>query len=193
MDRRSTSAKGFVHFGGEVRTGVEDGLGFSIGHASTGSTGWIETISDDTNAHLGIRAQGAGTITIGTSSNGVSLGGTLGVGGNSTFTGTVKIGTGATIKGAYSTTFAWTIAGLSSGHAGEITLTTAVSSLLNVGDLIGHISLTPAASTFDDLAILTIRQSDVGSSIVTIVVGNIASTTTDSTSGTGRITWFDLT
>lgn len=193
MERRSTSVKGFVHYGGEIRSGVEDGLGFSIGHASTGSTGWIETISDDTNAHLGLRAQGAGTITVGNSSNAVVMGGTLGVTGNSTITGSLKIGSGMTVKGFYSTTFAWTCAAMSSGAVAEITLTTAVSSNLNVGDLVGYISLTPTASTWDDFVITNVRQSDVGSSIVTLVVGNISSTTTSDTSGTGRITWIDLT
>jgi hypothetical protein len=75
MDRRSTNVTGFVHFGGDVRSGAQAGIGFSLGSASTGSTAWIESVSDDTNANLGIRAQGAGTITIGTSSNKVALGG----------------------------------------------------------------------------------------------------------------------
>lgn len=75
MNVRSTNVKGFVHFCGDVRSGVEDGIGISVGSASTGSTAWLETVSDDTDGNLGIRAQGAGTITIGNSSNKVALGG----------------------------------------------------------------------------------------------------------------------
>lgn len=191
MDRRSTSVKGFVHFGGDVRSGVENGIGISLGNASTGSTCWIETISDDTNAHLGIRAQGAGTITIGTSSNALGVGGALSVAGNSSMAGTLKIGTGATIKGIYSTTFAWAVAAISSGQTAEITLTTSLSTNLNVGDLIGQISLAPP--DVSQVVFADFRQSDVGTSIVTIVVANPGSTATSTESGTGRITWIDLT
>jgi hypothetical protein len=197
MERRSTNVKGFVHFGGDVRSGVEHGIGFNLGTASTGSTAWIETISDDTNAHLGIRAQGAGTITVGTSSNALSvggaatLGGALSVAGNSSFAGTVKIGTGATIKGIYSTTFTWECAAVSSGQTVEITLTTAVSSNLSPGDLIGMISMNAPDNAM--LAFVDYRQSAVASSIITIIMGNISSTATSTESGTGRISWIDIT
>jgi hypothetical protein len=191
MERRSTNVKGFVHFGGDVRSGVEHGIGFNLGTASTGSTAWIETISDDTNAHLGIRAQGAGTITVGNSSNAVGLGGALSVAGNSSFAGTVKIGTGATIKGIYSTTFTWECAAVSSGQTVEITLTTAVSSNLSPGDLIGMISMNAPDNAM--LAFVDYRQSAVASSIITIIMGNISSTATSTESGTGRISWIDIT
>lgn len=75
MDRRSTNVKGFVHFGGDITSGVEHGIGLRLGSASTGSTVFLESISDDTNANLAIRAQGAGTISIGNSSNKVAIGG----------------------------------------------------------------------------------------------------------------------
>jgi hypothetical protein len=191
MERRSTNVKGFVHFGGDVRSGVEHGIGFNLGTASTGSTAWIETISDDTNAHLRIRAQGAGTITVGNSSNAVGLGGALSVAGNSSFAGTVKIGTGATIKGIYSTTFTWECAAVSSGQTVEITLTTAVSSNLSPGDLIGMISMNAPDNAM--LAFVDYRQSAVASSIITIIMGNISSTATSTESGTGRISWIDIT
>jgi hypothetical protein len=177
MDRRSTNVKGFVHYGGDVQSGVHDGIGVRLGSASTGSTAWIETVSDDTNANIGIRAQGAGTITIGNSSNPVTIGG------------------GAAFKGAYSTTFAWALAGLSSGAQGEITLTTSVGGAapIAVGDLLGHISLGVGTAGIDDLVIQDIRWSATASSVLTIVVGNIASTSVSTTSGTGRLTWLDLT
>lgn len=168
MDRRSTNVKGFVHFGGDVRSGAEDGIGISLGSASTGSTAWVEAVSDETNANIGIRAQGAGSVTI---------------------------GAGLGIKGVYSTTFAWTLAALSSGHQGEITLTTAVGGTAPIaqGDAITLIELNPATAGGDDLIIGQIRTSTVGSSVVTIVVSNVASTATSTNSGTGRITWIDLT
>jgi hypothetical protein len=40
---------------------------------------------------------------------------------------------------------------------------------------------------------LDYRLSDVGSSILTIVVGNISSTATSTESGTGRVSWIDMT
>ena len=177
MDRRSTNVKGFVHYGGDVRSGGQDGIGFSVGSASTGSTAWIESVSDDTNANLGIRAQGAGTITIGNSSNAVTIGG------------------GAAFKGAYSTTFVWTLAALTSGAQGEITLTTAVGGAapIAVGDLVGHLSLGVGTAGENDATIQDIRWSATASSVLTIIVGNIGSTATSTLSGTGRITWLDLT
>jgi hypothetical protein len=159
-----------------VRSGAQDGIGFSLGSGSTGSTAWIESVSDDTNANLGIRAQGAGTITIGNSSNPVTIAG------------------GAAFKGAYSTTFAWTLAAVSSGQQGEITLTTAVGGAnpIAVGDLIGHISLN-CTNTQMGVTLGDIRWSATASSVLTLVVGNITSTATSTLAGVGRITWLDLT
>jgi hypothetical protein len=170
MDRRSENVKGFVHFGGDIVSGVNDGIGIKLGTASTGSTSvaWISAVSDDTNASIGIRGQGTG---------GVSIGG------------------GAAFKGAYSTTFAWTLAALTSGAQGEITLTTAVGGAnpIALGDLVGMISLGVATASQDDATIQDLRWSGVASSVLTIIVGNIASTATSTLSGTGRITWIDLT
>jgi hypothetical protein len=172
MDRRSTNVKGFVHFGGSVRSGVEDGIGFSMGSASTGSTAWIESISDDTNANLGIRAQGAGTISIGNSSNAVSISGTK--------------------YASYSTTFTWALAALTSGAQGEITLASTTCDIVP-GDLVGFPELYFTASTCDDIFVQGIRLSTAATSRVTMVCGNVASTATSTQSGTGRITWIDLT
>lgn len=172
MDRRSTNVKGFVHFGGDVRSGAQDGIGISAGSASTGSTAWIETISDDTNANLGIRAQGAGTISVGTSSNAVYLAGTKML--------------------AYSTTFVWALAALTSGAQGEITLASTTCDI-QPGDLVGMVSLGPTPSTADDFIVGDIRFSTAATSRVTLIVSNPASTATSTQSGTGRITWLDLT
>jgi hypothetical protein len=179
MERRSTSVLGFVHYGGEVRNGVAAGIGFNLGHASTGSTAWIESISDDTNANLGIRAQGAGTITIGTSSNAVAM------------PGGAQLGAGGTFKGAYSTSFAWTLAAVSSGQTLEITLSTSVGPLNpKDGDVF---NLTLGDTVAAGLAVVGYRFSSVAASVLTILVGNISSTATSTTSGTGRINWIDLT
>jgi hypothetical protein len=172
MDRRSTNVKGFVHYGGDVASGAADGIGVRLGSASTGSTAWVESVSDDTNANIGIRAQGAGTVSIGNSSNAVNLGGTK--------------------FAAYSTTFAWTLAALSSGQTLEVTLTTSVGDLnpaagdvmtLSLGDISGYVGM----------AIMGYRFSTTATSRVTVLVGNISSTATSTASGTGRVSWIDLT
>lgn len=179
MERRSTSVLGFVHYGGEVRNGVAAGIGFNLGHASTGSTAWIESISDDTNANLGIRAQGAGTITIGTSSNAVAM------------PGGAQVGSGMSFKGAYSTTFAWALAAVSSGQTLEITLSTAIGPFnAKEGDVF---SLNLGDTVAAGLAVVGYRYSTVVTSVLTVLVGNISSTATSTTSGTGRVSWIDLT
>jgi len=179
MKARSTNAKGFVHYGGDLVAGVEDGIGVHLKSASTGSAAVIEAISDSDTAALTIRAKGAAVLTLGNSSNAVTM------------AGPVTLGAGSAFKGAYSTTFTWTLAALTSGAQGEITLTTSVSTALGPGDLIGMIELN--APDVDDYVIQGIRTSTVATSIVTIIVGNVASTATSTDSGTGRITWIDLT
>lgn len=186
MERRSTNVKGFVHFGGDVASGVEDGIGVRLGTASTGSTVWIEAVSDDTNANIGIRSQGAGTITIGNSSQTTYLS----PGGGVIYTSLYGIAGGSALKGAFSTTFAWTLAAITSGAQGEITLASTTCDIMP-GDLIGQIELYPAAQ--DDFTVQYVRTSTAVTSRVTVVVGNIGSTATSTASGTGRITWIDLT
>jgi hypothetical protein len=187
MDRRSTNVKGFVHFGGDVTSGVNDGIGVRLGSGSTGSTAFIESVSDDTNANLHIRAQGAGNLILGTSSNATFLLGSV-----YNLSGGIQFPLGGTIKGAFSTTFAWSLASLTSGAQGEITLTTAVGDIMP-GDLIGQIELGVATAGQDDATVQGYRTSTAVTSRVTVIVGNIGSTATSTLSGTGRITWIDLT
>jgi len=71
---RSTNVKGFVHFGGDVVSGIDHGTGIVLGTASTAATPYLEPIADESNANIGIRAKGTGTITIGNSSNVISFG-----------------------------------------------------------------------------------------------------------------------
>ena len=80
MDRRSTSAE-YTHFGGDVTGQVNSSHGVRLSGGSTG--GIVEAVGDDTNVTLALRAQGAGGIVLGNSSQGVS------VAGPSTFSGTV--------------------------------------------------------------------------------------------------------
>ena len=181
MIARSTNAKGYVHFGGDLVAGVEDGIGVWLQSGSTGATAVVEPISDSDTAALTVRAKGAAELNLGNSSNQVNL------------LGTVKIGSTAAVsfKGVYSTTFAYAYGALSSGATEEITLASTTADI-QAGDLV-DISL-GATSTDVGLAILNKRFSTAAASRVTIVVGNITSTTFGSTgSGTGRITWVDLT
>ena len=72
MDRRSTSAE-YTHFGGDVTAQVNSSHGVRLSGGSTG--GIVEAVGDDTNVSLRIRAQGAGNITLGNSSQAVFFGG----------------------------------------------------------------------------------------------------------------------
>ena len=71
---KSTNTKGFVHFGGDIVSGIEDGTGIIVGSASTAATPYLEPIADETNANIGVRAKGTGTVTIGNSSNVIEFG-----------------------------------------------------------------------------------------------------------------------
>src|SRR3990167_1619676 len=70
MDRRSTSAE-YTHFGGDVTAQFNSSHGVRLSGGSTG--GIVEAVGDDTNASLTIRAQGAGGITVGNSSQTVTV------------------------------------------------------------------------------------------------------------------------
>jgi hypothetical protein len=59
------------------------------------------------------------------------------------------------------------------------------------GDLVGQISL--GAPAENDLIVGNVRFSTAAASRVTLVVSNVASTATSTLSGTGRISWIDLT
>ena len=192
MYARSTNVKGFVHYGGDLVAGVEDGIGVHLRSASTGSTAIIEALSDSDTAALKIRAKGAAGLTVGNSSNALTLAGnTLTV---QTSSNIAISASNLTFKGAYSTTFAWTLAAISSGQQLEVTLTTAVggSSPIAKGDLLGHISLN-CTNTQMGVTVGDIRWSTVATSVVTILVGNITSTATSTLAGIGYITWLDLT
>lgn len=70
MDRRSTNEIGYTHFVGDVTAQIGSSHGVRLTGGSTG--GIIESVGDDTNVTLTIRAQGAGGIVVGNSSNGLA-------------------------------------------------------------------------------------------------------------------------
>ena len=180
MQARSTNVKGFVHFGGDVVAGIEDGIAVQLISASTGAAAVIEPLSDSDTAALTIRAKGAATLTLGNSSNAVAVTGSA-----------VTLVGGEGVKGFYSTTFAYAYAALTSGQTGEITIASTTADI-QAGDLF-TVQL-GGTSTDVGLAIMNMRQSTAAASRVTVVVGNIGSTAFGSTgSGTARITWIDLT
>jgi hypothetical protein len=180
MQARSTNVKGFVHFGGDVVAGVEDGIAVQLRSASTGASAIIEPLSDSDTAALTVRAKGAATLTLGNSSNAVALTGSG-----------ITVGAGMPVVGIYSTTFAYVYAALTSGQTAEITIASTTADI-QAGDLFTvQLGVT---STDVGLGILNIRQDTANASRVTVVVGNIGSTAFGSTgSGTARITWIDLT
>ena len=59
MQFRSSNTAGFVHFGGEIVAGAQDGNGIAIGSASTGTSPVLRAVGDDTACNLVL--QGAST------------------------------------------------------------------------------------------------------------------------------------
>jgi hypothetical protein len=113
MERRSTNNLGFVHHQGDITAQVGSSHGVRLSGGSTG--GILEAVGDDTNVTLTIRGQGASTVVIGSTNQGVRL--------NST---TVVIGSVSTtaLAGIQRYTVEFTPAALSSGPAqSESTLT----------------------------------------------------------------------
>ena len=97
MDRRSTSAE-YTHFGGDVTAQVNSSHGVRLSGGSTG--GIVEAVGDDTNVSLTIRAQGTGTIVIGSSGAPMELAGST-----SPFRGMIWFqDTAVTLPGIASTT-----------------------------------------------------------------------------------------
>lgn len=72
MERRSTNDR-FVHYLGDIVSNVDSSHGVTLRGGSTG--GIIETLADDTNAALTIRAKNAAPFTVGNSSNRVTVAG----------------------------------------------------------------------------------------------------------------------
>ena len=173
MEARSTNTMGrWVHFGGDLASGVDDGIGFIVRSASTGGTLIAEPLSDSDTAAFTVRAKGAATLTLGNSSNGIALTGTFG-----------------TFKGAYSTTFAYAVSsGVTAGLTFEIIVKSTTADVMP-GDLF-QVEMGESTAT---VAVLGIRSSTATSSRVTVTMTNYSSTTLTTQALTGRITWMDLT
>lgn len=73
MFRRSTNTIGYTHHGGDITAQVNSSHGVRLTGGSTG--GIVESVGDDTNVTLTLRAQGAGGVVIGNSSQAVTLAG----------------------------------------------------------------------------------------------------------------------
>jgi hypothetical protein len=171
VNNRSTNNR-FTHFGGDLWSNVESSHGVSLSGGSTG--GIVEPVGDDANITLIVRGKGTGGVQVGNSSSPVTL------------------GAGVSFKGAGSTTFAWAVAALSSGATEEVTLASATADIMP-GDVVSIEIGLPAVST-QTLLLMGYRTSTAAASRVTITIGNITSTAVGSSaSGTGRISWVDLT
>lgn len=179
MNARSSNTLGYVHFGHSLVAGVEEGIGVALNPGSTGAAAIVEPISDSDTAALTVRAKGAAVLTIGNSSNTVNITGTIG-----------SFGAGSAPKGFYSTTWAYAYTALSSGAMEDISIASTTADI-QPGDLV---TVSLGAPTVAGIALMNVRYSTAAASRVTLTIGNITSTALASTgSGTGRITWCDLT
>ena len=89
-------------------------------------------------------------------------------------------------QGAFSTTFSWSHAAISSGQYGGISIASTTADVMP-GDLF-QVEITPTTN----VTIASWRTSTDATSRVTVVLTNVGSTATSTFSGTGRITWIKL-
>ncbi len=169
MNYRSSLAG--QHISGNIVAGVGSSHGIEIGGGSTGGT--IQAVGDDANISLSIFGKGSGGIVIGNSSQTVLIGASSGL----------------AFKGYFTSTQSWALAATSSGQVGELTFTSSQFDV-NPGDLIGAIEVTPTTSA---LIYGGYRLSTVATSRLTVIMANVTSTATSTTSGGIRVTWADLT
>lgn len=152
--------------GGHVSGSYVLGVGSSHGvEIGGGSTGGtVQAVGDDTDITLNLLGKGAGGVRIGSLS-------------------------AQPFKGAFTSTFTYALGAVSSGQVGEITFASTTFDV-NPGDLIGAIEVTPTTNV---LVYGGYRLSTVATSRLTVVMANVSSTATSTTSGTIRLTWLDLT
>lgn len=89
-------------------------------------------------------------------------------------------------QGAFSTTFAWAHAAISSGQYGEILIASTTADVMP-GDLF-QVELTATTN----VTVASVRTSTAATSRVTVVLSNVGSSATSTFSGTGRISWIKL-
>jgi hypothetical protein len=167
MEYRSTNAG--QHISNDIVAGVGSSHGVQLRGGSTG--GIVEAVGDDANISLTLRGKGTGGVVLGNSSQAVTLGGGVG------------------FKGFFTSTSSYELAAVSSGQVGEVTFTSSQFDI-NPGDLIGAIQVTPTTNV---LAYAGYRTSTVATSRLTVILANVSSTATSTTSGGIRVTWADLT
>lgn len=171
MKYRSTHAG--QHVSNDIVANVGSSHGVQLSGGSTG--GIVEAVGDDANISLRVRAKGTGSLILGDSSQTVLIGGSA----------------STPVKGFFSSTKTWSLDAVSSGQLGEITFASTDFDV-NPGDIIGAIEIWPTAST-SALAFAHYRMSAVATSRLTVVLANVASTATSTTSGHVRVSWIDLT
>lgn len=162
MQYRSTNLTGYTHFGGALVVGVEQESGIEFNPTSSGAVPVITAAGDETNKGIILKGKGTGPVTIGDSSQAVSIGG------------------GAAFKGFKVDTGTTQFAAISSGQTLEVPLSTAVTGV-NAGDLWSiETVITPSVLAFGGARI----DADV-TTRVTLVIANPGSTA----GSTGRVVW----
>ena len=74
MEYRSTNADGrFVHYGGALVAGVSFGSGIELNPNSSGANPNVMPAGDETNKGITLKGKGTGTVTIGDSSNSLTV------------------------------------------------------------------------------------------------------------------------
>lgn len=186
MDYRSTNAVGFVHFGGEVVIGAQDGSGISLNSGSSAVGPVISVQGDATNIPVTIKAKGTGKVTLGDSSNSVAFLGSVQVG--STAAGSLPF------KGAFTalSTISW--AALTAGHSDPATFTLSTATVMcDLGDVVSVGLVVDTANLSSQTGIAWWRLSSAASSRLTVALTNNGSTAGSTGSGTLQISWLDLT
>lgn len=162
MQYRSTNVIGYSHHGGALVVGVEQESGIELNPTSSGASPTIIPAGDETNKGIILKGKGTGAVTIGDSSQAVTIAG------------------GTAFKGFKSDSGQTQFAAISSGQTLEVTLSTANTNV-NAGDLWSMETIvTPNVLAFGGARI----DSDV-TTRVTMVIHNPGS----SVSSTGRVVW----
>jgi hypothetical protein len=172
MDYRSST--GGQHISGDINAGIGSSHGVQLSGGSTG--GLVQAIGDDANITLRLKGKGTGGVVIGDSSQTLTV-------------QTLAVGSGVTIRGAFTSTFTYELGAVSSGQVGLITVASTTFDV-NPGDLIGAIEVTPTTNV---LTYAGYRLSTAATSRLTVIMANVSSTATSTTSGQIRLTWLDLT
>ena len=167
MNFPSTNTDGRNPSLGGIVSNVESSHGVLLDGGSTG--GIVTAVGDDANISLRVLGKGTGGVILGNSSQAVTL------------------GQGVGIKGAFSTTVAWTHAAISSGQLGEIVIVSSVCDIMP-GDIVFT-----AAGVVAPVISGGFRVSTAATSRLTIVLANPGSTASSTLSGTATISWIDLT